>query len=73
MIWKIGGQKEALRRGLVMTNVKDAASQDEINVWFGSELKEYKIRVINPKALSASHNNEINSSSSPPPPPSHHQ
>ena len=35
---------------VLVPDVKDAASQEEIDVWSGLEPKECKIRVINPKA-----------------------
>ena len=35
---------------VLVPDVKDAASQDEIDAWSRSEPKEYKIRVISPKA-----------------------
>ena len=35
---------------VLVPDVKDAASQEEIDAWSNSEPKEYKIRVINPNA-----------------------
>ena len=35
---------------VLVPDVKESASQEEIDAWSGSEPKEYKIRVINPRA-----------------------
>ena len=40
---------------VLVPDIKDAASQEEIDAWSESEPKEYKIRVTNPKAKGMDH------------------